>query len=151
MGKFQRIEHSTTIDAPVHEVFEYASNWKYWEDWFYGFTDCTTLTEIERGNGAIYKYKMRVLGISFNVQTEIHNFAENKGWNGIGIKGVPHKTTWIFEDLESGTKFTYIAEYSIPIPILGPIICSLFFNSEWRRILKKSLDKFTDHFQPKTA
>jgi hypothetical protein len=72
---------------------------------------------------------------------------ENKGWSGHRVKGVPHKTTWVFEDLEGRTKFTYIAEYSLPIPILGPILCVLFTNPAWRRILKKSLSKLTTHFQ----
>ena len=143
----QRIGHSTIIEAPVHEVFAYASNWQLWPDWFYGFSDVSPLTEVERGNGAIYDYKMRVLGFPFRLQTEIHNFVENKGWSGIGIKGVPHKTTWAFEALETRTKFIYVAEYSLPFPVLGPIICFLFFNPEWRRILKKSLNNITAHFQ----
>jgi len=105
------------------------------------------LTEVERGNGAVYGYKMKVLGFPFRVQTEIENFEENKGWSGKGIKGVPHKTTWVFEALENRTKFTYVAEYSLPIPILGPIVCSLFLDSEWRRILEKSLDNFSAYFQ----
>lgn len=142
-----RIEHSVVIEAPIHEVFAYASNWQYWTDWFHGITDCSALTEIERGNGAIYDYKMRVLGFTFKVQTEIHNFVENQGWNGIGVKGVPHKTTWIFEELDSRTKFTYIVEYSLPVPVLGSIMCFLFANSEWRRILKKSLNNLAAHFQ----
>jgi uncharacterized protein YndB with AHSA1/START domain len=127
VGKFERIEHSTIIEAPVHEVFAYASDWQLWSDWFYGFTDCSPLTKVERGNGAVYSYKMKVLGFPFKLQTEIHNFVENKGWSGRGIKGVPHKTTWIFEDLQSSTKFTYVAEYALPIPILGSVICSLLF------------------------
>jgi len=58
MEEFQKKEHSTLINAPIHEVFEYASNWKFWEKWFCGFNNCSTLTEVERGNGAIYDYKM---------------------------------------------------------------------------------------------
>jgi uncharacterized protein YndB with AHSA1/START domain len=134
------------VEAPVQEVFAYASDWRLWADWFYGFSDCTPLTEIERGNGAIYDYRMRVLGVSFRVQTEIHDFVENKGWSGVGMKGVPHKTTWIFEALGDRTRFTYVAEYSLPIPILGSIVSSLFFDPEWRRILKKSLNEFSAHF-----
>ena len=142
----QKVESTTVIEAPVHEVFSYAAKWQYWQDWFEGFTDCSPLTKVERGNGAIYDYKMWVLGIPFRCQTEIQNFEENKGWSGHRIKGVPHKTTWIFEDLEGRTKFTYIAEYSLPIPILGPILCLVFTNRAWRRILKKSLDKLTAYF-----
>jgi len=141
------LERSIIIEAPIHEVFEYAANWRYWPDWFDGFTDVSTITEVERGNGAIYAYKMWVLGLPFKAQTEIHNFVENKGWSGHRIRGVPHKTTWVFEDLKPHTKFTYIAYYSLPIPILGPVLCSLLFNRAWRRILEKSLNNFKAHFQ----
>ena len=140
----QKVEHTIIIDASVQEVFSYASDWQYWTDWFIGFADCSPVTEIKRGNGAIYDYKMWILGMPFKCQTEIHNFVENKGWSGHRVKGVPHKTTWIFEDLEGRTKFTYIAEYSIPI--IGPIFYLLFTNPAWRRILRKSLENFKSHF-----
>ena len=143
----QKVEHTTIIKAPVHEVFSYAANWRYWSDWFVGFKDCSCLTKVERGNGAIYDYKMWVLGIPYKCQSEIHNFVENKGWNAHRVKGIPHKTTWIFEDLGPHTKLTYIAEYSLPIPIIGPIFCILFANPAWRSILKKSLNNFTAHFK----
>jgi hypothetical protein len=143
----QKVEHTTIIEAPVNEVFAYASNWQFWTEWFHGFTDVATITDIERGNGAIYDYKMWVLGIPFKCQTEIHNFVENKGWSGHRVKGVPHRTTWKFEDVNGYTKFTYIAEYSLPIPILGPILCILFTNRAWRHILKKSLNNIKTHFQ----
>ena len=142
----QKVEHTTIIEAPVREVFSYAANWQFWTEWFEGFTDCSAITEVERGNGAIYDYKMWVLGVPFRCQTEIHNFVENKGWSGHRVKGVPHKTTWVFEELNGRTKFTYIAEYSLPISVLGPILCVLFTNPAWRRILKKSLNKIKVHF-----
>lgn len=142
----EKVERTIIIDAPVQDVFSYAADWQFWPDWFQGFSDVSTITEVERGNGAIYEYTMRVLGVPFRCQTEIHNFVENKGWSGQRVKGVPHKTTWIFEDLEGRTRFTYIAEYSLPIPVLGPIFCVLFTNPAWRRILKKSLDNLTAHF-----
>jgi hypothetical protein len=143
----QRIERTTVIEAPVRQVFAYASKWQSWPDWFHGFTNVSPLAEIERGNGAIYDYKMWVLGIPFRCHTEIHNFVEDRGWSGHGVKGVPHRTTWVFEDLVDRTKLTFVAEYSLPIPILGPILCLLFINPAWRRILKKSLDNLTGHFQ----
>ena len=143
----QKIERTTTIEAPVHKVFSYAANWQFWTDWFDGFTDCSPITEVERGNGAIYDYKMWVLGIPFRCQTEIHNFVENKGWNAHRVKGVPHKTTWVFEDLGPQTRFTYIAEYSLPIPILGPVFSIFFANPAWSSILKKSLKNFSAHFE----
>jgi len=143
----EKVDRTTIIEAPVQEVFSYAANWQFWTDWFDGFTDCSPITRVERGNGAIYEYKMWIFGIPFRCQSEIHNFVENRGWSAHRVKGVPHKTTWIFEDLGPQTKLTYIVEYSLPIPILGSILCILFTNPAWRRILKKSLDNFAAHFQ----
>jgi hypothetical protein len=57
------LEKSIVIEAPIHEVFKYASDWRYWPDWYYGFADVSPKTEVERGNGAIYAYRMWVLGI----------------------------------------------------------------------------------------
>jgi hypothetical protein len=141
------LDRSIIIEAPIHEVFKYASDWRYWPDWYDGFTDVSPVTEVERGNGAIYAYKMRVLGIPFKAQTEVHNFVENKGWSGHRVRGVPHKTTYIFEDLNPHTRFTTIIYYSLPIPILGPALCSLLLNRAWRRILEKSLNNLKAHFQ----
>lgn len=94
-----------------------------------------------------YAYKMWVLGLPFKAQTEVYNFVENKGWSGHRIKGVPHKTTYVFEDLDPHTRFTTIIYYSLPIPILGPVLCSLLFNKAWCRILAKSLNNLKAHFQ----
>ena len=141
------LERSIVIEAPIHEVFKYAADWQYWPDWYDGFTDVSPITEVERGNGAIYAYRMWVLGLPFRAQTEVHNFVENKGWSGRRIRGVPHRTTYVFEDLTLHTRFTASIYYSLPIPILGPVLCSLFFNRAWRRILEKSLNNITAHFQ----
>ena len=106
------LERSIIIEAPIHEVFEYAADWHYWPDWYDGFTDVSPITEIERGNGAVYSYKMWILGLPFKAQTEVHNFVENKGWSGRRVRGVPHKTTYVLEDLKPHTRFTTTVYYS---------------------------------------
>ena len=141
------LEKSIVIEASVDEVFEYAANWRHWPEWYVGFTDVSPTTEVERGDGAIYAYKMWVLGLPFRAQTEVHDFVENRGWSGRRIKGVPHGTNYVFEDLMPHTRFTASVYYSLPIPVLGPVLCSLFFNGAWRRILEKSLENLKAHFE----
>jgi len=141
------LDRSIVIEAPIDEVFRYAADWRTWPDWYAGFTDVSPTTEIERGNGAIYAYKMWVLGVPFKTQTEVHNFVENEGWSGRRKRGVPHRTTYVFEDLTPHTRFTTSIFYSLPIPIFGPVLCSLFFNRAWRRILEKSLNNLNARFQ----
>jgi len=141
------LERSIVIKAPIHEVFEYAADWRRWPDWYDGFTDVSPTTEVERGNGAIYAYKMWVLGLRFKAQTEVHGFVEDNGWSGRRIRGVPHRTNYVFEDLTPHTRFTTSIYYSLPIPILGPVLCSLFFDKAWRRILENSLNNLKAHFE----
>jgi uncharacterized membrane protein len=140
------LEESIVIETPIDEVFTYASDWRKWPDSHEGFTDVSPTTEIERGDGAIYAYRMWVLGLPFKAQTEIHGFVENQGWTDRRIKGVPHRTHYEFEDLDPHTKFTTTIYYSLPVPIIGPVLCSLLFNSAWRRILEESVNNLRAHF-----
>jgi len=141
-----RIEGNVVVHAPVKEVFEFASDWQRWSDWFEGVSDFRPLGETLRGSGARYAYRARVIGIPAKVETEIHDFAENEGWVGIGTKGLPHTTRWVFEAQGDKTKFTYILEYRLPVPLLGALLDSLFLKREWRRIIDKSLQNLQTHF-----
>jgi uncharacterized membrane protein len=134
-----RIEKSIIIDKPVDEVFAYASDWEKWSDWFEGVSDFKPVTEITRGNGARYAYKAKMMGLNVKVETEIQNFGINKGWTGIGTKGVPTRTQWIFEKLETGTRFTYVLEYKLPFPLLSSLFDKYIMKPQWVKIIEKSL------------
>ena len=143
----RKIEDSVVVDAPVRDVFAYATTWEAWTDWFVGFKDCSLVAGTEHGDGAVYDYTMWVLGLPFRCRTEIHDLVENVGWRGRGIGGVPHRTRWIFEDLDGRTRMTYIAEYALPVPLLGPLFCALLADPAWRRLLRRSLENFAAHFR----
>jgi hypothetical protein len=141
-----RVEHNILIQAPVKDVFSYASDWRKWSDWFEGVSDFKATTEVEQGNGARYSYKARIMGISAKVETEIHDFVQNAGWKGVATKGMPHKTYWIFESIGDGTKFTYALEYKLSIPLLGSLLDSLIMKPQWDRIIRNTLKNLKDHF-----
>ena len=138
-----KIEGSVIVDTPIEKVFELASDWRRWPEWFEGVSDVIAIGDVDRGNGARYAYRVRVMGIPAKVETEIHNFVENEGWTGIGTKGLPHKTRWIFEAQGQTTKFTYILEYTVPLPLLGALLDRFLIRREWRRIIDKSLKNLT--------
>jgi len=92
-----RVESSVDVPAPLAEVFAYASDWRKWEEWWEGVSDFKPTTKLTRGNGTRYAYKAWIAGITLNLETEIHEFAENVGWTGMVIKGPPHRTKWVFE------------------------------------------------------
>lgn len=144
-----RVEARVNIRAPLDEVFAYASDWRKWEDWWEGVSDFKPTTEVTRGTGTRYAYKTWVAGIALNVETEIGKFAENVGWTGMATKGPPHRTQWVFEGQSDLTRFTYILEYTLPVPILGSLLDSLLMRPGWRRRLEKSLQNLKVYFEKK--
>jgi uncharacterized membrane protein len=142
----KRVEHSVVIQAPVDRVFAYASDYRKWPEWYEGVSEFIPTTQVTRGSGTRYAYKARMMGMWAAVETEIHDFVQDRGWTGVGTKGVPHRTHWIFEPLGTGTKFTHAVEYKVPVPLLGPLFDALL-KPEWKKILGKSLDNLQRHFQ----
>jgi uncharacterized membrane protein len=143
----KRIEASVLVNAPIEEVFAYASDWRRWEEWWQGVSNFRPTTTTDRGNGTRYAYKAWIAGMSMNLETEIHDFAENVGWKGIATKGPPHRTQWVFEPKDEKTKLTYILEYDLPWPILGPILDALLMRPGWQRMLTRSLENLKIYFE----
>ena len=141
-----RIEQAIVIPAPLEDVFAFASDYRKWGDWFEGVSEFTPITTITEGNGARYAYKARLLGISVGVETEIHDFRRNEGWKGVATKGVAAQTFWTFRPEGDGTRFTYALEYDLPIPLLGPLVDSMFMKRQWKRIIAKSLENLNRQF-----
>ena len=146
-----RVEASVEVSAPIEEVFAFASDWRHWEDWWEGVSKFRPTTETTRGNGTRYAYKAWVAGMSLNVETEIHEFVENVGWKGVATKGPRSRTQWVFEPKGDKTRFTYILEYDLPLPLLGPILDSLLMRPGWQRMLDRSLRNLKIHFEGKDA
>ena len=142
-----RIEKGIIINKPVDEVFIYASDWEKWPDWFEGVSDFKPTTETKKENGIRYAYKAKMMGLSVKVETEIQNSVINKGWIGKGTKGIPIQTQWIFEICESGTKFTYVLEYRLAIPLISSLFDKYIIKPQWNRIIEKSLKNLIQKFQ----
>ncbi len=135
------------LDRQLDEVFNYASDWEKWSDWFEGVYDFKPTTETKKGNGARYAYKAKMMGLYVQVETEIHDFVINKGWVGKVTKGMPNQTQWIFEINDEGTKFTYMLEYKLPIPIIGPLLDKFILKPHWIKIIEKSLQNLNQKLQ----
>lgn len=141
-----RIERSVLINSDIRDLFAYVSDYRYWSDWFEGTSGFRVTSKKERGNGARYRYKAWLFGIPAIVETEIYDFVENAGWKGISTRGMPHRTEWIFEPDGDHTRFTYALEYRIPVPLLGPVLDSLFMKKKWTSIIEKSLSNLKIKF-----
>ena len=145
--KMTKVEASLEINKPVKEVFAYASDWKHWTEWREGVADLKPTTATDRGNNTRYAYKALVAGLKFNLETEIHYFKENVGWQGIVRTGLPHKMQWQFENKASKTNVTYIIEYSPPWFLIGPLLNFFIIKPNWQRMVEKTLNNLKIHLE----
>jgi hypothetical protein len=104
--KMPEISQTVKINAPLNKVFEYTADYLNWSEFFEGVSDVKPITETSRGNGTKFIYKVKVMGMSVTVGTELHEFKENKGWKGKSFKGMEHSTQWIFKKSNGGTELT---------------------------------------------
>jgi uncharacterized membrane protein len=145
--KMTKVEASIEINKPVKDVFAYASDWKHWAEWREGVVDLKPTTETHRGNDTRYAYKAFVGCLKFNLETEIHYFKENVGWQGIVRTGLPHKMQWQFENKASKTNVTYIIEYSPPWFLIGPLLNFFIIKPNWQRMIEKTLKNLKVHLE----
>lgn len=145
--KMTKVEASLEINKPVKEVFAYASDWKHWDEWREGVADLKPTTATDRGNNTRYAYKALVAGLKFNLETEIHYFKENVGWQGIVRTGFPHKMRWQFENKAGKTIVTYIIEYSPPWFLIGPLLNFFVLKPNWQRMVEKTLNNLKVHLE----
>lgn len=141
------ISRSVFIEAPVSRVFAYASEWSSWEEWFEGVSGFRPLSEVEKGNGAKYAYRAKMMGISVPVDAEVHDFRQDEGWVATGKKGMPYTAKWTFRQKDGGTEFTYALDYTLSIPLIGDFLDRKFLIPEWENILEKSLSNLKATFE----
>lgn len=133
------IKRSIRIEAPVSKVFDYASDYQKWPEFFEGVSNVKPITETTRGNGAKFIYKVKALGMKVTVGTEFQQFKEYEGWIGKSFKGLEHQTQWIFKKSNGNTEFTFIQRHKLPFYLGGKFIDKMFTQPEWIKIIENSL------------
>jgi uncharacterized membrane protein len=127
------------INAPVSKVFDFASNYMNWPEFFEGISDIRPVTQITSDNGARFMYRAQLMGLKMTVGTEFRDFKRNMGWTGKSFKGLDAETRWIFKDLNGKTEFTYIQRYKLPFYMGGDFMDKKFIEPQWIEIIDKSL------------
>jgi coenzyme Q-binding protein COQ10 len=134
------IKKSILINAPINKVFDFASNYLKWQEFFVGISDIRPITDITDDNGARFLYKVQLMGMKVSVGSEFQQFKRNEGWIGQSFKGLNAQTQWIFKKSDGGTEFTYIQRYKLPFYMGGNLIDKKFITPQWIKIIEESLN-----------
>jgi len=73
------------------------------------------------------------------LEMEVSDFVENEGWIATSTKGPKTRGEWRFAAVNGGTRFTYVLDYQMPMPIVGGILDTLLIKGNWVRFINKSV------------
>lgn len=110
------VKSSITINAPVEKVFEYTTPENLPEIWP-SLVEVKNVKELPNG-GYRWDWVYKMAGMNFNGSSEHIEYVENERTVAQST-GIDSTITWSYEPEDGGTKMTTLAEYKIPVPLLG--------------------------------
>ena len=113
-----KAENSVFIKAPVDKVFSYAVDPANQPDFWPSLLECTDIERLPSG-GFSNRWVYKMSGMRFKGTAESTEYLANRRVVSVTKGGIPSVQTWTFEPEPSGTKVTFAAEYTVPIPLLG--------------------------------
>lgn len=140
MPKTYILERTQLIERPLEEVFAFFSDAKNLEAITPAFLKfrITTPGEIAMRPGTVIDYRLQMLGIRFNWQTQIESFEPGREFVDIQARG-PYRLwrhTHRFFAVNNGTVMTDRVEYQLYLGPVGNLVNAVFV----RRSLAKIFD-----------
>ena len=114
------IKKSNKINAPVEKVFEYMNKPENLPEIWPSLVEVKNVKELPNG-GYSYDYVYKMAGMRFTGYSEDTEVVPNERLVSESTGGVESTITWAFEPEGGGTKVTILAEYKVPVPLLGKI------------------------------
>jgi len=113
------IKSSITINAPVEKVFEYSKPENLPEIWP-SLVEVSNIKELPNG-GYSWEWVYKMAGMRFSGASTHTEYVLNERTVSESTGGIESTITWLFEPADGGTKLTTIADYKIPVPLLGKL------------------------------
>ena len=114
------IKKSIKINAPVEKVFEYGIKPENLPEIWPSLVEVKNVKELPNG-GYSYDYVYKMAGMRFTGYSEDTEVVPNERAVSESTGGVESTITWTYEPEGGGTKLTILAEYNVPVPLLGKI------------------------------
>ena len=114
-----KIESSVTINAPVEKVFEFVRPENLPEIWP-SLVEVSNIKELPNG-GYSWDWVYKMAGMRFNGASTHTEFVVNERTVSESTVGIESTITWLFQPEDGGTKMTTIADYKVPVPLLGKL------------------------------
>lgn len=126
MAHFQR---DVTIEAPVHEVFEYWKDPRNWPEVWPSKTESTDVVLTPDGLGTTEKWTYKMAGIHLKGTGEVVECVPDKLIAFKTSGDIESSFVWTYEPDGMGTKMKADVTYTVPVPVVGKLMEAFVLRS----------------------
>jgi uncharacterized membrane protein len=113
------VQKSIVIKAPVDKVFTYMSDARSNLEWLPGVMEITDIRETPEHVGTRFRWAYKMAGLRFEGETTLVEYAANRRMVTEGKGGITNRWQFDYSPTAEGTRLDLVAEYTIPVPVLG--------------------------------
>jgi uncharacterized membrane protein len=111
------VSATTTIDAPLSEVFAYMDRPENQVEITPSLTRSERLAELDNGGKRVaYTYTMAGVDLDGEIEAVEYEPESRIRWEMSG--DLAGEITWAFAETDEGTRVTYASAYELPVPVI---------------------------------
>ena len=115
-----KLEKSITINAPAEKMFDYITVPTNMPEVWPSMLEAKDVQRLSNG-GHSFRWVYKMAGMRFEGTTEDIECIANERLVSETKGGIESTITWMLQPKAGGTKMTFVAEYNVPIPLLGKL------------------------------
>lgn len=112
------VERSVVIHAPVEQVFGFAVVPSHLPESWPSMVEVKDVQPLPNG-GHSFRWVYQMAGMRFEGTSEDVEYAPNQRLIQKSRGGIESAITWTFLPEAGGARVTFLAEYTVPVPLLG--------------------------------
>ena len=126
-----RVKKTIIINAPVEKVFGYAEEPTNLPEFWPSLVEVKGVERLPNG-GTKFGWVYKMAGMRFEGTSETIEYIANQRTVSENKGGIESTIIWTYEPEDGGTRVTFDAEYTVPIPVLGKLAESLIVKQNER-------------------
>src|SRR5579863_3634637 len=112
-----KVEQSVVIHAPVEKIFGFAADPAHLPEFWPSMIEVKDVQPLPNG-GHRFRWVYQMAGMRFEGTSEDVEYVPNQRIVQKSRGGIESTVTWTFLSETGGTRVTFLAEYSVPVPLL---------------------------------
>jgi uncharacterized protein YndB with AHSA1/START domain len=118
MALMANVERSIVIQAPVEKVFGFAADPSHLPEFWTSMIEVKDIQPLANG-GHRFRWVYQMAGMRFEGTSDDVEYLPNQRMVQKSKGGIDSTITWTFQPEAGGTRVTFLAEYKVPVPLLG--------------------------------